>query len=59
KSILKEAKLNLEIAGHISALGGVLLEDPSGEVRINLTFDEFLSQLYEKRISEVAKALFG
>ncbi|MEM0203350.1 MAG: V-type ATP synthase subunit E [Archaeoglobaceae archaeon] len=59
KSILKELKLNLTIAGNITALGGVVLEDPSGEVRINLTFDELLSQLYEKKISEVAKTLFG
>mgnify|MGYP001772569850 CR=1 FL=1 len=59
KSILKELKLHLTIAGNITGLGGVLLEDPSGEVRINLTFDELLSQLYEKKISEVAKILFG
>lgn len=59
KSILKELKLNLTIAGNLNVLGGVLLEDPSGEVRINLTFDELLSQLYEKKISEVAKVLFG
>lgn len=59
KSILKETKLQLTIAGHITALGGFMLEDPSGEVRINLTFDELLSQLYEKKISEVAKTLFG
>ncbi|MFN3384287.1 MAG: V-type ATP synthase subunit E [Archaeoglobaceae archaeon] len=59
KVILKELKLNLTIAGNITALGGVILEDPSGEVRINLTFDELLSQLYEKKIGEVAKILFG
>ncbi len=59
RSILKELKLNLTIAGNITGLGGFVLEDPSGEVRINLTFDELLSQLYERKIGEVAKSLFG
>lgn len=59
KEIIKELKLSLKIAGNISALGGIVLEDPSGEVRINLTFDELLAQLYEKKLNEVAKTLFG
>ncbi|MCS7119064.1 MAG: V-type ATP synthase subunit E family protein [Archaeoglobaceae archaeon] len=59
KEILKELKLSLKIAGNISVLGGIVLEDPGGEVRINLTFDELLIQLYEKRLNEVAKVLFG
>lgn len=59
REIIKKSKLELKIAGNISALGGVVLEDPSGEVRINLTFDEMLSQLYEKKLGEVAKLLFG
>lgn len=59
KEIIKNLKLNLKIAGNISGLGGIVLEEPSGEVRINLTFDELLSQLYEKKLAEVAKVLFG
>jgi len=59
KEVLKDLKMHLKIAGHISALGGIILEDPSGEVRINLTFDELLNQLYEKKLNEVAKVLFG
>lgn len=59
REIVEETGLNLRIAGEISALGGIILEEPSGEVRINLTFDELLSQLYEKKLNEVAKVLFG
>ncbi len=59
EKIVKDSKLNLKIAGNISALGGVILEKPNGEVRINLTFDEMLSQLYERKLGEVAKVLFG
>lgn len=59
KKLIKMKKLGLKIAGNISALGGIILEKPDGEVRINLTFDEMLSQLYEKKLGEVAKVLFG
>uniref|UniRef100_A0A7J2TJG8 A-type ATP synthase subunit E n=1 Tax=Archaeoglobus fulgidus TaxID=2234 RepID=A0A7J2TJG8_ARCFL len=59
REILEELKMNLKIAGNISALGGIIIEDPSGEVRVNLTFDELLNQLYEKKLNEVAKVLFG
>ncbi|MEG9194504.1 MAG: V-type ATP synthase subunit E family protein [Candidatus Methanoglobus sp.] len=59
KNIIKKAGINLKIAGNISALGGILLEEQNGEVRINLTFDEMLLQLYEKKLSEVSKVLFG
>ncbi len=59
KSVIDELKLDLKYAGNIDCLGGVILEDPSGEVRINLTFDELLSQVYEQKLSEVSKILFG
>ncbi|MDI9642556.1 MAG: V-type ATP synthase subunit E [Archaeoglobales archaeon] len=59
KEILKKVKLQLQLAGNISALGGLILEEPSGDVRVNLTFDELLSSLYDKKLAEVAKILFG
>ena len=59
KSVMEELNLDLKYAGNIDCLGGVILEDPSGEVRINLTFDELLNQVYEQKLSEVSKILFG
>ncbi|MET1124260.1 MAG: V-type ATP synthase subunit E [Archaeoglobaceae archaeon] len=59
KEVIKELGIDLKYAGNIECLGGVVLEDPSGEVRINLTFDELLNQLYEQKMSEVTKMLFG
>ncbi|MCS7121746.1 MAG: V-type ATP synthase subunit E [Archaeoglobaceae archaeon] len=59
KSLLKELKLNVVFAGNIDCLGGVVLEDPRGEIRINLTFDQFFSRVYEQKMSEVSKILFG
>ncbi len=59
KSLIQQLKLDVKYAGNVECLGGIVFEDPSGEVRINLTFDEFLNQLYEQKLSEVSKILFG
>ncbi len=59
KELIKELKLDLKYAGNIDCLGGIVLEDPSGEIRINLTFDEIIEQVYEQKMSEVSKILFG
>lgn len=59
KSLIKELNLDLEYSGNIECLGGVVLETANGEVRINLTFDEILDQIYEQKLSEVSKILFG
>ena len=51
--------MELKYGGNIDCLSGMILESPDGEVRINLTFDELLKQLYEQKMSEVSKILFG
>ncbi len=59
KSIIQELKLDLKYGGNVDCLGGVILESEDGEVRLNLTFDELLNNLYEQKMSEVSKILFG
>jgi len=59
KSIIQELQLDVKYGGNIECLGGVVLESEDGDVRLNLTFDELLNQLYEQKMSEVAKILFG
>ncbi|MEM0332472.1 MAG: V-type ATP synthase subunit E [Archaeoglobaceae archaeon] len=59
KDIIKNLKLDLKFAGNIECLGGIILEDPATKIRLNLTFDEFLVSLYEQKLSEVSKILFG
>ncbi|RLI73994.1 V-type ATP synthase subunit E [Archaeoglobales archaeon] len=59
KEVLKNLGKDLKYGGNVNCLGGVILESPDGEVRLNLTFDELLTQLYEQKISEVSKILFG
>ena len=57
KEVKKLSKL--EVAGTIECIGGVILENEDGSVRLNYTFDEILQQVYEKNIKEVSERLFG
>ncbi len=50
---------DLEIAGTIDCIGGVIIESEDGNVRLNYTFDEILQQVYERNIKEVSERLFG
>ncbi|MBE8538800.1 V-type ATP synthase subunit E [Geoglobus acetivorans] len=50
---------NLEYAGNIECLGGVVLETKDGEYRINLTFDNLLQELYESKMKDIYEKLFG
>ncbi len=59
KDAVGELNLNLSYGGNIECIGGIVLEDPSGEIRINLTFDEMLNQVYEQKLAETSKVLFG
>ncbi len=53
------SKKGYRYGGNIDCLGGVIIESTDGEVRINLTFDDLLAQVYENKMSEVSKILFG
>jgi len=59
KSIIQELGLNARYGGNIECLGGVVIESSEGELRVNLTFEELLNQLYEQKMSELSKMLFG
>jgi len=50
---------NVKYGGNIDCIGGVIIESSDGVVRLNLTFDEMLKQLYEQKMGEVSKMLFG
>lgn len=62
ESIVKDVVSSIndvEYGGNVDCLGGVIVESKGGEVRINLTFDEMLNQLYDDKMNEVTKILFG
>jgi V/A-type H+-transporting ATPase subunit E len=54
KSITK-----MPFAGNIDCIGGVVIESDDGQFRINLTFDEMLASLFERKMKEVSEILFG
>ncbi|HID43497.1 MAG TPA: V-type ATP synthase subunit E [Archaeoglobaceae archaeon] len=56
KEIISE---NVKYGGNIECIGGVIIESLGGTVRLNLTFDGMLKQLYEQKMGEVSKMLFG
>jgi V/A-type H+-transporting ATPase subunit E len=59
KSIIQELKISMEYGGNINCLGGIIIESSGRDIRINLTFDEMLKLLYEQKMSDVSKILFG
>ncbi len=59
KEIIGSLGKKIEYGGNINCLGGVILEDSKEGIRINLTFDELLNQLFEQEMSEVSKILLG
>ena len=50
---------NIKYGGNVDCIGGVIIESSDGVVRLNLTFDEMLKQLFEQKMGEVSKILFG
>lgn len=49
----------MEYGGNIDCIGGVILESKDGEFRVNLTFDNFVQEVYESKMKEIYDKLFG
>jgi V/A-type H+-transporting ATPase subunit E len=49
---------NMEYAGNINCVGGVIIESPDGSFRINMTFDELVKGIYEGKMKEISDMLF-
>jgi V/A-type H+-transporting ATPase subunit E len=59
REILSRLDKKLEYGGNVNCLGGIILENSEEGIRINLTFDEILNQLFEQEMGEVSKILLG
>ncbi len=46
-------------AGNVDCIGGVILESKDGDFRINLTFDNFIEELYREKMKDIYEKLFG
>lgn len=55
----KEHINGLQLKGVIACLGGVIVENADGTVRINYTFDVLLEQVKEAHLNEIAKKIFS
>jgi len=60
ESLVKEIlPKGVSYGGTIDCIGGVIIESSDGILRLNLTFDEMLNQLFDQKMGEVSKTLFG
>jgi V/A-type H+-transporting ATPase subunit E len=50
---------NLKYGGNIECIGGVLIESEDKSTSLDLTFDSILKSIYESKIGEISKILFG
>jgi V/A-type H+-transporting ATPase subunit E len=47
-----------DVRGDLDAIGGFVIESPSGDRRIDLTYDTFLDGLWEEAVRDVADTLW-
>lgn len=48
-----------EVQGDLEAIGGLVVEDPSGEVSLDMRFESILEDLWPQVLKEESKKLFG
>jgi len=49
---------SLRYSGDVTGLGGIILEDEKGEIRVDHTFDTIIREAYEARMKEIYGLLF-
>lgn len=59
EEIVKKLVKKMEYAGNIECLGGIILESADGSYRINLTFDNIVEEVFEDKMKDIHKILFG
>ncbi|MFQ6062510.1 MAG: V-type ATP synthase subunit E family protein [Methanosarcinales archaeon] len=56
--VKKYAGNNLKYAGNINCIGGIVIEDDSGKIKHDLTFDNIINDVFEKSLKHVSEILF-
>ncbi len=59
EEIVKRLAKKMEYAGNVECLGGIILESADGSYRINLTFDNIVEDVFEERMKDIHRILFG
>ncbi|AEH61321.1 H+transporting two-sector ATPase E subunit [Methanosalsum zhilinae DSM 4017] len=50
---------SLEYAGNIDCIGGVIIENEDGTVRLDYTYESILKEVNERSLKEISDILFG
>ncbi|AYK14538.1 MAG: V-type ATP synthase subunit E [Methanosarcina flavescens] len=50
---------SLSYAGNIDCIGGVILENEDGTIRLDFTYDSILKDVYERSLKQISDILYG
>ncbi len=50
---------SLSYAGNIGSIGGIILENEDGTVRLDFTYDSILKNVYERSLKQISDILYG
>lgn len=50
---------SLSYAGNIDSIGGIVLENEDGTVRLDYTYDSILKNVYERSLKQISDILYG
>lgn len=56
--LLEDRLTELEYAGNIDCIGGIVLENEDGTVRLDYTFDTIMDEISERSMKQVSQILF-
>ena len=50
---------SISYAGNLDAIGGIVLENEDGTVRLDFTYDAILKNVYERSLKQISDILYG
>ncbi len=50
---------SLTYAGNIKSIGGIVLENEDGTIRLDFTYDSILKNVYERSLKQISDTLYG
>ena len=59
QKLLSKKLSSLSYAGNIDCIGGIVLENEDGTVRLDFTYDSILKNVYERSLKQISDILYG
>jgi V/A-type H+-transporting ATPase subunit E len=50
---------SLSYAGNVNCIGGIILENEDGTVKLDFTYDSILKNVYERSLKQISDVLYG